>query len=116
MIIRFWLERRKADRRWTARDHAGACGGQAPGGGSLLAEGEVHKARRRSLGANAASMRLPVLVGDQRRQAGAHFLHGLAFDLADALGGNTELGSQVVQGRRVFGEPARFDDAPAARV
>ena len=45
-----------------------------------------------------------------------HLLHGLGFDLADAFGGYAEFGSQVVQRRRIFVQPACFDDAPAALV
>src|SRR5437899_8981110 len=46
-----------------------------------------------------------------------HFFQRLAFDLADALGGNLELGGELVQCRLILlAQPARFDDAAAARV
>src|SRR5260370_38386016 len=46
-----------------------------------------------------------------------HFRERLGLDLADALGRDLELGCELVQRRRVlFPQPARFDDAPAARV
>ena len=51
------------------------------------------------------------------RQHALHFLHGFRLDLADALGGNAVLAGKLMQRRRLaFGQPAAFDDAPAAFV
>jgi len=47
----------------------------------------------------------------------AHLLQRLGLDLADALGRDVELGGEVVQRRAVsLLQPARLDDAAAARV
>src|SRR6185295_16202154 len=52
-----------------------------------------------------------------RRQRLAHFLEGFHLDLADALGRDVELGREVVQREGVLlPQPARLDDAAAARV
>ena len=52
-----------------------------------------------------------------RRQRLAHFLKGFHLDLADALGRDVELGGEVVQREGVLlAQPARLDDAAAARV
>src|SRR5258706_580820 len=46
-----------------------------------------------------------------------HFRQRLGLDLADALGRDLELGGKLVQRCRVlFPQPARFDDAAAARI
>ena len=46
-----------------------------------------------------------------------HFLHRLHFDLPDALGGHAKLRGQIVQRGLIFLlEPARFDNAAAARI
>jgi len=62
-----------------------------------------------------------LVAGIQADQAAAaswlFILPALGFNLADTLGRNTELRGQVVQRRRcLFSQPARLDDAPAARV
>src|SRR5262245_60790416 len=59
------------------------------------------------------------LRGGGRRQGDelAHLLERLRLDLADALGRDLELGGEVVQRSRVLLlQPARLDDAAAARV
>ena len=56
-------------------------------------------------------------LGGERCQRGAHLLHRLGLDLADALGRNAKLGGQFVQGGGVaFGQPATLDDHTAAVV
>src|SRR5258708_28190584 len=53
----------------------------------------------------------------QRSELLLHLLQRLGLDLADALGGDAELGGKLVQRLRIgLGEPARPDDAPPAFV
>ena len=55
-------------------------------------------------------------LGGERCQRGAHLLHRLGLDLADALGRNAKLGGQFVQRGRIVAEPACLDDATAAFI
>ena len=51
-----------------------------------------------------------VRSGGERRERGAHFLHGLDFDLADSLGRDVKFVGQVVQRGGIVAKPACLDD------